>query len=441
MRRLAEGGILDTVPSSTQDAIILLFAFVLSSCFAVIKIVLFSLNRNSLAPDQERLRYYASKIEALHENRPRFDGIVSFGRVLSITLFGLYTHRLMSGFYPEMGPTSTRFLSLGASSIVLGLFAYSIPRAFARRYYESWVPLVYILYSVASWLLMPLVATMLAVHDGLLKLMKYDGKLAFLSSEDKSRMNDGENGEEGLDEEEREMIRSIFELGETTVGEIMVPRIDIKALEMGTDLQTVLRLVREDGHSRLPVFRETIDSIAGILYVKDIIGWLSEHGSDSWDIAALIKTPHFVPTGKKIDDLMADFKRKHIHIAVVVDEYGGTAGVVTMEDILEEIVGEIQDEYDEEELPFVKVSDNTYHVDPHIDLHDLGEEIGMNFDLEEIDFNTLGGLIYHEHGDVPEAGTTIEYEGLQLRVLGMDGQRIKKVELTVPRERSVGVSF
>ncbi len=433
---------MDSAPSSLQDGIILLFAFVLSSFFAVVKIVLFSLDRNSLAPDQERLRYYASKIEALHENRPRFDGIVALGRIFSIVLFTLCLHRVLATMLGgQLASGGIRLLALAGAGTVLGLFAYSIPRAFARRYYEAYVPAAYTAYSVVSWLLLPLAGAMLAVHDGLLKLMKYDGKLAFLSSEEKSRMQDGENGEEGLDEEEREMIRSIFELGETNVGEIMVPRIDVKALEVGVDLQKVLRMVREEGHSRIPVYRDTIDTIAGILYVKDIISWLAEHGAESWDINALIKTPHFVPTGKKIDDLMADFKRKHIHIAIVVDEYGGTAGLVTMEDILEEIVGEIQDEYDEEELPLVKVAESTYHVDPHIDLHDLGEEIGMHFDLEDIDYNTLGGLIYHEHGDVPETGTTIEYEGLRIQVLEMDGQRIQKVELTVPKERSVDVSF
>lgn len=429
---------MDSVPSSTQDVAILLLTYLLSTFFAVVKIVLLSLDRSSLPPDRERLRYYASKIEDLQENRQLFDGIVTFGRTLTTLAFGVYGYVALSHLFPDTPAAIRVVVAILASALILGLFAYSIPRAVAKRYYEAFAPLTYLTYSVASWLLIPFVALMIGAHNLLLRLVHYDEKLAFLSAEDQSRMHDKENGEEGLDREERAMIRGIFELGETTVEEIMTPRIDIKALEEDTDLQEVLRVVREEGHSRLPVYRESIDSVVGVLYVKDVLAWMAEHRPDSWDLKSLTKKPYFVPGGKMVDDLMADFKTKHLHMAVVVDEYGGTAGVVTMEDILEEIVGDIQDEYDKEERMVVPVTENVFHVDPHIDLHDLGEELDVEFDLDDVEYNTLGGLIYHEFGDVPQIDTVVEYDGLRFRVLEMERQRIQKVEVTIPRREQNG---
>jgi CBS domain containing-hemolysin-like protein len=195
-------------------------------------------------------------------------------------------------------------------------------------------------------------------------------------------------------------------------------------------------VINEEAHSRIPVFKGTIDTIVGILYTKDVLSWISQHTPEEWTLETLIKKPHFVPAGKKIDDLLAELKNKQVHLAIVVDEYGGTAGIVTMEDILEEIVGEIQDEYDREEEPIVKISENSFLVDPQIDLHDLEEELGIALDLEEADYNTLGGLIYHEYGDVPTENTTIEHNGMKIVILKMDNQRIEKVQVDVIRQKS-----
>jgi CBS domain containing-hemolysin-like protein len=259
--------------------------------------------------------------------------------------------------------------------------------------------------------------------------MKYDEKFAFLPEEDKARIASSDDTE-ALNEEEREMISSILDLSETTVDKIMVPRIDVIALDINSDLQTVFKLIKNEGHSRIPVYKETVDQITGILYTKDILSWLAEHKPEEWNLPLLVKKCHYVPAGKKINDLMKEFKLKHLHLAVIVDEYGGTAGIVTMEDILEEIVGDIQDEYDEEEKEVVRLDSNVYLIDPHIDLHDLNEELDLSID-EEADYNTLGGLIYHEYGDVPLENTSFEYSGLRITILKMDNQRIEKVKIEV----------
>jgi len=275
---------------------------------------------------------------------------------------------------------------------------------------------------------LPFASLISLLQQWLLGFFKYDKKLAFLSDEDKARITE-EGDKEALDDEEKEMIQSIFDLGDTTAEEIMVPRIDIIGISDKATLPEVLIIIRDEGHSRFPVYEETIDSITGVLYAKDILSWLAEHEPSEWHMQTLIKRAHFVPVGKPVNDLMREFKQKHLHMAVVVDEYGGTAGLVTMEDILEEIVGDIQDEYDEEELEIVQVSENVYIVDPHIDLQDLNEELGSSLETEDIEYTTLGGLIYHEYGDMPAEGSHFEYEGLRLTVLKMDNQRIEKVKV------------
>jgi len=232
------------------------------------------------------------------------------------------------------------------------------------------------------------------------------------------------------------MIHSIFELGETTVKEIMVPRIDVKGLDIQTNFSTTLKTVSSWGHSRIPVYEENIDSIIGILYAKDLLEWVERPSPQEWALSSMIKKPHFVPLGKPVDEMLKEFKQKHIHIAIVVDEYGGTAGLVTMEDILEEIVGEIHDEYDTEINPIVKTGDSTYLIDPHLDLHDLTEELNIALDVDDAEYNTLSGLIYHEYGDIPQKNTEFNYKGLHIKVMEMDNQRIEKVQVSLGNHHS-----
>ncbi|HLV30173.1 MAG TPA: hemolysin family protein [Chitinispirillaceae bacterium] len=408
----------------------LVIAYLLSSLFSVIKIIFNSFDKALIPADDEHLRYYASKVEELMKNQPLLNSTVSFGKTLANITFSVFAYLLWQRIIPYFPLYQTIVISLGFSLIILTLFAYEIPRAFSLRFYRTYFPVAYTGYKMFGWLVLPFSSLFLAINKWILKVLKYDEKYAFLTEEEKARMNH-RNDTEALDEEEKEMIRSIFDLGETTVDEIMVPRIDIKALDINSDINTVLKIVREEGHSRVPVYNETIDSITGILYAKDILSWLSENEHGKWNLKNLLKKPHYVPVGKKVNDLMKEFKMKHIHLAIVVDEYGGTAGLVTMEDILEEIVGDIQDEYDEEEKEVIKIADNTYLIDPHIDLHDLNEELNINLETEEVDYNTLGGLIYHEYGDIPQENTEFDHDGLHITVLKMNNQRIEKVKVEI----------
>ena len=228
-----------------------------------------------------------------------------------------------------------------------------------------------------------------------------------------------------LEQEEQKMIVSIFRLGDTLVREIMVPRIDVLALEVNTPIDEAMNAFKRTGHSRVPVFKDSIDNILGLLYAKDLLGiWLE--GMHEVSLSDHLRQAYFVPEAKKVDKLLAELQAKRIHMAVVVDEYGGVAGLVTLEDIVEEIVGEIRDEYDQaEELLYQAITEDEYLFQGRIDLDDFNDIMGTELPNSEAD--TLSGLIYSRIGRVPTAGDKVQIKDLQLTVEQVSGQRIRKV--------------
>ncbi|PKK84622.1 MAG: hypothetical protein CVT49_02035 [candidate division Zixibacteria bacterium HGW-Zixibacteria-1] len=234
-----------------------------------------------------------------------------------------------------------------------------------------------------------------------------------------------------IEEDEKEMIGQIFQLDVTEVREVMVPRVNIKGIDRKTGIDDIRSLTRDVGYSRYPVYDDTIDNIIGILYVKDLFTGFT-NGTATFDITNYMREPHFVSEKKKISDLLAEFKANKVHIAIVVDEFGGTAGLVTLEDILEEIVGEIQDEHDFENEAIIRLSDNSIRVDPGLAIEKLAEEFDLDYDLGE--FETVGGLIYDLVGSVPTAGTVLRWKDILLEVERTEGQRIISVKAWVKRD-------
>jgi putative hemolysin len=233
--------------------------------------------------------------------------------------------------------------------------------------------------------------------------------------------------EEGvLEEDEGEMIRSIFEFGDTVAREIMVPRIDIEAAESTMSLGQVLDQAIEAGHSRVPIYEGNVDKILGIFYVKDSLRFLRE-GRRDVDVREIMRPAYFVPDTKPVDDLLREMQQRRVHVAIVVDEYGGTAGLVTIEDILEEIVGEIQDEFDAEEAMLQRISDTESLVDAIMPLDDVNDVLSMR--LEEEDVDTLGGYVYAKLGRVPVQGDVVEGDGARLIVESVEGNRITRVRI------------
>ncbi|MBQ7216966.1 MAG: HlyC/CorC family transporter, partial [Synergistaceae bacterium] len=240
-------------------------------------------------------------------------------------------------------------------------------------------------------------------------------------------------GEESgaLEANERRMIDGIIDFDETRVHEIMIPRTDMIALEAGDTLAEAVRLFIEEGHSRIPVYEERPDNIVGILYVKDTLKNLLD-GDLSCEVRTLLRKAIFVPETIKTSEVLEAMRREHIHIAIIVDEYGGVAGIVTMEDILEQIVGEIQDEYDEETPDVQKLDDGSYLVQGSISLEDLSEALGSEFKSD--DAETLGGLVLTMSGGFPEEGEIFDYEGWRIKVKELEDHRITLLNLSKPEE-------
>ena len=238
-----------------------------------------------------------------------------------------------------------------------------------------------------------------------------------------------QGGEQGiLEAEEEQMIHAVIELGDQRVHEVMVPRIAMVSLASDATLEQAIDTVIDEGHSRIPVYEETIDEIVGILYAKDLLPFLKGSVAERPSLRSILRTPVFVPESMSVDDLLHEFQRRKVHLAIVLDEYGGTAGLVTIEDLLEEIVGEIQDEYDEEEPLIVKISDDEARIDGRADVDDLAELFDTNLGLEDEDeYDTVGGLIYHRIGGVPKPGDRVLVDGLTLTVETTDGRRVGKV--------------
>jgi CBS domain containing-hemolysin-like protein len=271
-------------------------------------------------------------------------------------------------------------------------------------------------------------------NSGLVKMLGrfLAGRKPVTEEEIHELMDAGE--EEGLiNEEENEMIRSIFALGDTVVREIMVPRTDMASVTLDATFRDVLSSIIDCGHSRIPVFDGTIDNIVGLVYAKDLLKYWGMDES-AVVLRKILRTPYFIPETKNLEELLHEFKKKRIHIAIVIDEYGGTSGLVTIEDLLEQIVGDIQDEYDLEEEWLVEGADGVAVVDARLPIEDLEEHFGI--EIERDKFDTVGGLIVHLTGRIPAAGEVVEIGAIRLTVLEADARKIKKVSISKQQGKS-----
>ncbi len=304
----------------------------------------------------------------------------------------------------------------------------AIPRLVVSRNPQKWlaylapfVDLVRLLFRLPSSLLdLPARALLRWRRLGATPTEALDGTEEFL------RLLEMEEDAGLIDEDERQMIRRVMALEETTAREIMVPRIDIVALPSDTSFEEVARVILERGYSRIPVFEDTIDNIVGVVYAREVLSYLANSAKPA-DIKGMARPPYFVPESKKADELLAEMRRNKLSIAIVVDEYGGTAGLVTIEDLIEEIVGEIVDEFDVEEETIHRVSESEAILDARVSIDALQELFGIQ--VEEGDFDTVGGFVFNHLGKMPSVGEEIRVDGLVVRVLSVSGRRIKRLRV------------
>lgn len=235
---------------------------------------------------------------------------------------------------------------------------------------------------------------------------------------------------ETLNEEKRDMIRGIVDLSDTSVKEVMIPRIDVDFLSIDICGDELLDKVAESGHSRFPVYNESIDNVVGVLYVKDLIKLSAK--KENIELEKIIRKPYFVPESKRIDTLLREFKRRHVHIAIAIDEYGGVSGIVCMEDIIEEIVGDIQDEFDNEREDILPIGDGVWLCDARVNLDDLSDIFTKG--LPDQEFDTLGGFVFDLFGKIPVKYEKVTWKNFDFIIQDMEGHRINTVKIVIKKE-------
>ncbi len=342
-------------------------------------------------------------------------GSFAWGHILA----GMWPGALTFRFYLLFAVTTLLAWTLGG--LVVKLLAAGTGTAVG--YARAVGTLIYPLY----WLMRPWSALLLWVMDRLDDTLWTGAASLHLSADEIRSLIDESEESVTLDEDEREMIHSIFSFHDTVVREIMIPRIAMVVLEMNDTFDQAVSTVNEKRHSRIPVYAGSIDKVIGILYAKDLINLIEGDrlATEGKQLADLVRPAYFIPESKKIDEVLDEFRAQRIHMAVVIDEYGGTAGLVTLEDVLEEIVGEIADEFDDREQLYIWVDARTVRVDPKIDLEDLQELLGSPLPTEAGESSeTLGGLIYEAAGSVPRRGDCVELGSLVVTIEEVADQRI-----------------
>jgi CBS domain containing-hemolysin-like protein len=365
----------------------------------------------------------AQALQTLLDDPPRFILALMVLEILAFVLAASAAGWLAAaaGYQWNLG-IPLALLAVGLAALVVQVVA----RSLATRSTERTALKLSAFMRGTALLLTPVTAPLLALAGVVLGRAEQDTSPDnVLLSEEGLRYLINAAEEPGLiEEDEKKMIASIFELGEMVAREVMVPRIDVVAVDEQTTLRQALDVIIQAGHSRIPVYRDSIDNVQGVLYAKDLLLPFRD-GRDDAPSTDLMRPAYFVPESKRVDDLLQELQQRRVHMAIIVDEYGGTAGVVTIEDLLEEIVGDIQDEYDSEAPMAQQIGEREYVFDAQIRLDDVSEILDVALPSEESD--TLGGFIYSQLGTMPAVGSRVHYEHLTLEVQTVQGRRILQV--------------
>ncbi len=430
-------------PDSSAPIVVLVVLLFLYAFFAAAKEAIISIRRPRRLQLLEEGHYAAAIINRLADDSNRL--LTTEQLILKLVGFSIVAFAAFVYTAPLAQALSLDYfwavlLITIVTALVTLIFGELIPKEIGRNYAEPiafWA--AHPLY-LLSFLAAPLAQFVSGIGRFLTGRLGEEGTYNFNAiTEEELRTYVDAGEEEGvLREDEKEMIYSIFDLGDTVAREVMVPRIDMIAVEAKTPIMEALDVILEAGHSRVPVYVDNIDNIVGILYAKDLLSYWRD-GGVAKSVYELARDVYFVPETKPLSELLRELQSRKVHIAIVVDEYGGTAGLVTIEDVLEEIVGDIQDEYDPEEFWMQQVSEEEYIFSARMDLDDINDLMAAELPTDEAD--TLGGLVYNLLGRVPEVGDAVVVAGLRLTVLDVEGRRIGRVRTQRIREKSRGDEY
>lgn len=410
---------------------LLLFLFVLSAFFSGSEVALFSLDKKKLQNTFENNPLIKRYLQNLLDFPRRLLVTILLGNtlinvaasIIAVSLAVDYSHN--TGFPRNI----TLTIEIICLTICILIFGELIPKIWAAKNPVTFAKAISIPLYWLNVILFPIAEILTETIRSIIGLFKIDkSKGAILSEEITELANLGhERGT--IVEEEHGLINSIVNFRSVVVHEVMTPRVDIVSVAADTNFNEMIDIINKSGHSRIPVFRADLDEIIGIIFSKDLLPFIKDISSrDNFSLTKIARKAMFIPRTKLISSLMHEFQEKKMHLAIVVDEYGGTAGLITLEDIIEEILGEIRDEYDKEENPITKLGDNNYIVLGKLSIDELGELLNTSFD-ENRNYETVGGMILNQAGQIPKEGFSCQIENYKFIVKEIQNKRIKKVQL------------
>lgn len=424
---------------------ILFILILVNAFFAMSELAVISLNDNKIEKMAEEGNKKAKKIVKLTENSSKFLSTIQIGVTLagfltsasaSTTFAQMITDRLMQTPVKAVGASVISGFSVVAVTIIMSYFSLVlgelVPKKIAMQIPEKISFKIVNILLFFSKVFSPLVKVLALSTNAVVRILGFNPHADEETvTEEEIRMMVDVGGEKGVIEDvQKEMINNIFEFDDLDAGDIMTHRTDMVALEVNDSLDEVVEKAIEDGYSRIPVFEDDQDNIIGIIYVKDLLEYVGKELPEK-TLRDIMREPMYVPESKICGDLFKEMTACHTQMAVVVDEYGGTAGIVTLEDVVEAIMGNIQDEYDDEEDEISKIDETTFTIDGITNIEEINELTGV--DLPEGSYDTLAGFIIKELGFLPKEGETyeVEYKNLKFTVISVDERRIEKVKVEI----------
>ncbi len=398
--------------------------FVLSAFFSGSETALMSLDKLRLKYLVEKRRRGADRLEGVLAHPDRLLSAILVGNNLVNIAASVFATTLFVELYGDRGELMTILIL----TPLLLIFSEVCPKTYAARYPEKISFLVLRPILGVMWLLTPVVWLVTGISRLLTLFIKGEEKRPLISEDEiRSIISVGE--QTGVvAKEKRRMLHGVFELSQIRVRDVMIPRTEVVGVEVHEPFESVLRIVQQARHSRFPVYEGSLDSVVGVIHSKDILNFVGKAGEFS--LRDLARPPYFVPESKPIETLLQSFRRRHLHLAMVIDEYGGVEGIVTLEDIVEEIIGEIQDEYDVEEVLVRELEPGRFLVDGSTSLRTLNRRFKLKFSEEHA--NTLAGLLLRTLGMIPQEGESCQVDGVTLTVRKVVDRRVEAIEMLLP---------
>jgi len=410
--------------------IILFCLLVFSAFFSGSEVALFSLDKKKIKGDFANHTLLLNYIYALLDKPRRLLVTVLLGN----TVVNVAASIITVAFALELAAILNTPLELALLvqiillTILILLFGELIPKVIASKNPVKFAKVIVVPMYWISVILYPIAEIITELIKAASKKIKFDRTRDVMSGHELTKLAELGQEQGAIEKEEQEIITSIVELRSVRVGEIMTPRVDIVAVSENAGIEAIIKTITESGHSRLPLFKDDLDEILGIIYAKDLLPYLKDKASkEVISLRGLSRKPMYVPEIKRVKDMLHEFQEKKLHIAIVVDEYGGTSGLVTLEDVIEEVVGEIWDEFDREEKSINKISKDKFVVLGKTSINEFNETLGFQLLPETDDYDTIGGFVLSNAASIPEEGYSFKIEDYSITVKKIVNKRINKI--------------